>query len=326
MHAEKNPTSSQPVSKNAPFEVNIIENSNLDDVTTGWFPLGNCDLSVETGGPHSNDDKWHEIGGSFRIEKQPSNVMAFVQGVAAGVDLMVAGLHIYPVDRKSRFKYLRKKTDKAMFENKMKWSWTEPQEEKEYAIQSWVRSLNESYLRNAAQNHLTGLLTRYKGKFKHYDVNNETLHGSFYKDRLGKGIRANMFKTAHQLDPSANLFVNDYHIEDGIDIRSAPEKYIQQIFDLQEQGAFVGGIGIQGHIDFPVGSIVFSALNKLGTLGLPIWFTELDVSSANEYIRAYDLEVMLREAYAHPAVDGMILWGFWEFYVPKICSSSECRW
>ncbi|KAJ8541233.1 hypothetical protein K7X08_002049 [Anisodus acutangulus] len=37
-------------------------------------------------------------------------------------------------------------------------------------------------------------------------------------------------------------------------------------------------------------------------LVLPIWFTEVDVSD-NEYIKADDLEVMLREAYAHPDVE-----------------------
>ncbi|XP_065881254.1 endo-1,4-beta-xylanase 1-like [Euphorbia lathyris] len=485
-HAERLPASVRPISKNAPFGVNIIENTNLDDGTTGWFPLGNCALSFQTGSPHvvpsmardslgpytslsgryilvtnrseswmgpaqmiteklklyltyqvsawvrissgptapqmlnvaigmdtqwvnggeveSNDDKWHEIGGSFRIEKQPSNVMVYVQGPASGVDLMVAGLHIFPVNRKSRFSYLKKQTDKirkrdiilkfsgsessnilgstvkvaqihnsfplgscitrtsidneeftkffienfnwVVFENEMKWSWTEPQEGKfnykeadelvdwckshnmeirghcifwdlEDAIQSWVRSLNGNELMTAVQNRLTDLLTRYKGKFRHYDVNNEMLHGSFYQDRLGKGIRANMFKIANQLDPSATLFVNDYHIEDGIDLRSTPDKYIQQIIDLQEQGAPVGGIGIQGHIDVPIGPIVASALDKLGSLGLPIWFTELDVSSANEYVRAEDLEVMLREAYAHPAVEGVILWGFWELYMSR---------
>lgn len=143
------------------------------------------------------------------------------------------------------------------------------------------------------------------------------LHGSFFPDRLGKDIRANMFKTANQLDPTATLFVNDYHVEDGCDTRSSPEKYIEQILDLQEQGAPVGGIGIQGHIDNPVGPIVCSALNKLGILGLPIWFTELDVSSINEYIRGDDLEVMLREAFAHPAVEGIMLWGFWELFMSR---------
>lgn len=359
---------------------------------------------VNGGQVELNDDRWHEIGGSFRIEKQPNKVMVYVQGPAPGIDLMVGGFQIFPVDRQARFRHLRRQTDKirkrdvvlkfsgadsssllgtfvkvkqtqnsfpfgscvsrtnidnedfvdffaknfnwAVFGNELKWYWTEPQRgnfnyrdadellnlcvshnietrghcifwEVESTVQSWIRALNKNDMMTAVQNRLTGLLTRYKGKFKHYDVNNEMLHGSFYQDHLGKDIRANMFKTANQLDSSAILFVNDYHVEDGCDTRSSPEKYIQHILDLQEQGAPVGGIGIQGHIDSPIGPIVCSALDKLGILGLPIWFTELDVSSINEHIRADDLEVMLREAFAHPAVDGVMLWGFWELFMSR---------
>lgn len=250
------------------------------------------------------------------------------------------------IDNEDFVSFLVKNFNWAVFGNELKWYWTEAQQGKfnytdadelldlcnsnnlqvrghcifwevESAVQSWVKSLNQNDLMTAVQNRLKGLLTRYKGKFKHYDVNNEMLHGSFFKDRLGKDIRANMFKTARQLDDTAILFVNDYHVEDGCDIRSSPEKYIEHILDLQEQGAQVGGIGIQGHIDCPVGPIVCSALDKLGILGLPIWFTEVDVSSANEYVRADDLEVMLREAFAHPAVEGIVLWGFWELFMSR---------
>ncbi|KAL3514335.1 hypothetical protein ACH5RR_027052 [Cinchona calisaya] len=485
-HAAKLPPSPPPVIEGVDFGVNIISNSNLNDGTNGWFPLGNCTLSIGTGSPHIippmardslgaqqplsgryilvtkrtqtwmgpaqmitdkvklyvayqvsgwiriapgpttpqsvnvalgvddqwvnggqveiGDDRWHEIGGSFRIEKQPAKVMVYVQGPASGIDFMVGGLQIFPVDRQARFRSLRRQTDKirkrdvilklsgsdsgsllgtlirvkqtqnsfpfgsclmrtnmdnedfvdffvknfnwAVFGNELKWYWTESQQgnfnykdadellnlctshnilvrghcifwEVESAVQQWIRNLNKSDLMTAVQNRLTGLLTRYKGKFQHYDVNNEMMHGSFYQDRLGKDIRPNMFKTANQLDPSALLFVNDYHVEDGCDTRSYPEKYIEHILDLQEHAAPVGGIGIQGHIDSPVGPIVCSALNKLGVLGLPIWFTELDVSSNNEHIRADDLEVMLREAFAHPSVDGVMLWGFWELFMSR---------
>ena len=68
---------------------------------------------VNGGQVEINDGRWHEIGGSFRIEKQPSKVMVYIQGPAAGVDLMVAGLQIFPVDREARFKYLRRQTDKV---------------------------------------------------------------------------------------------------------------------------------------------------------------------------------------------------------------------
>uniref|UniRef100_A0A803NHZ0 GH10 domain-containing protein n=2 Tax=Cannabis sativa TaxID=3483 RepID=A0A803NHZ0_CANSA len=359
---------------------------------------------VNGGQVEINDDRWHEISGSFRIEKQAAKIMVYVQGPSSGVDFMLAGLQIFAVDREARFKHLRRQTDLirkrdvilkfsgaesgnlhgafvkvkqtqnsfpfgscisrsnidnedftsffvknfnwAVFGNELKWYWTEPQQgslnykdaddmlafceankieprghcifwEVEATVQQWLRSLNKNDLLTAVQNRLSSLLTRYKSKFRHYDVNNEMLHGSFYQDHLGKEIRSNMFKTANQLDPSAQLFVNDYHVEDGCDTRSSPEKYIQHILDLQEQGAPVGGIGIQGHIDSPIGPIVSSALDSLGILGLPIWFTELDVSSVNEYIRADDLEVMLREAYAHPAVEGVMLWGFWELFMSR---------
>ncbi|XP_071710080.1 endo-1,4-beta-xylanase 1-like [Rutidosis leptorrhynchoides] len=359
---------------------------------------------VNGGQVEINDDRWHEISGSFRIEKQPGKVIVYFQGPAPGVSFMVGGFQIFAVDRCARFKQLKQQTDKirkhditlkfsssesssmhgamvkikqinnsfpigscisrsnidneefvefflknfnwAVFGNELKWYWTEPQRgnfnykdaddllkfceknnilirghcifwDVEDTVQNWVKSLSRNDLAVAVENRLNGLVNRYKGRFKHYDVNNEMLHGSFYQDRLGKDIRAHMFKTANRLDPSCVLFVNDYHVEDGCDTRSSPEKYMDQIFSLQEQGAPVGGIGIQGHIDNPVGPIVRSALDKMGIAGLPIWFTELDVSSLNEHVRADDLEVMMREAFAHPGVEGIMLWGFWELFMSR---------
>ena len=366
--------------------------------------LGVDGVYVNGGQVEVNDSRWHEIAGSVRIEDKASTVMVYVQGPAPGVDLMVAGLQIFPVDRKARFRVLKEQTDKVrkrevvlklsgsgtvdlngtfvrvkqiknsfpfgsstnrsdidneeladfllknfnwtVFGNELKWYWTEAQKgilnysdadellgfcdlhglqirghcifwEVADAVQSWVKSLSKEELAEAVQNRLTDLLTRYKGKFRHYDVNNEMLHGSFYQDRLGPEIRASMFNISHQLDPSASLFVNDYHVEDGTDWKASPERYIEQIIGLQAQGAPVGGIGLQGHIEYPVGPIVASALDTLGELGLPIWFTEVDVSAVNEHVRADDLEVILREAYAHPAVEGIMLWGFWELLMSR---------
>ncbi|CAN1827833.1 Endo-1,4-beta-xylanase 1, partial [Linum perenne] len=108
-----------------------------------------------------------------------------------------------------------------------------------------------------------------------------------------------------------------YHIEDGSDVHSTPELYARQVFDLQEQGAQVGGIGVQRHIKVPVGTIVSSAFDKFAILGIPNWLTGLDVSSFNEFIRADDLEVMLRVAFAPPTVEGVVLWGFWELYMSR---------
>ena len=250
------------------------------------------------------------------------------------------------IDNEDFVKFFTNNFNWAVFGNELKWYWTEAQRgtlnykdadelvafceshgidarghcifwEVEATVQPWVRSLNTTELSSAVQSRLESLLSRYKGKFKHYDVNNEMLHGSFYMDRLGKEARAEMFKSAARLDPEAVLFVNDYHVEDGCDPRSCPEKYTDHIMGLVEQGARIGGVGIQGHIDAPVGPVVCSALDRLGALGVPVWFTEMDVSSANEHVRADDLEAMLREAYAHPAVEGIVMWGFWELFMSR---------
>lgn len=61
-----------------------------------------------------NGDTWHEIVGSFRIETKPCKVMVYVHGPDKGVDLMLAGLRIFAVDRRARFEHLKKKTDKVI--------------------------------------------------------------------------------------------------------------------------------------------------------------------------------------------------------------------
>ncbi|PAN47836.1 hypothetical protein PAHAL_9G307700 [Panicum hallii] len=231
--------------------------------------------------------------------------------------------------------------DWAVFENELKWYWTEAQRgQLNYAdadrlldfcdrtgkparghcifwavdgdVQQWIKDIggDRDQLMAAVQQRIRGLLGRYAGRFPHYDVNNEMLHGRFFRDRLGDDVAALMFREAAQLDPGAALFVNDYNVECGNDPNATPDKYIDLIRGLQRGGAQVGGIGLQGHVTNPVGVVICDALDKLSATDLPVWITELDVGEPDEALRADDLEVVLREAYAHPAVQGVVLWGF----------------
>jgi endo-1,4-beta-xylanase len=52
-------------------------------------------------------------------------------------------------------------------------------------------------------------------------------------------------------------------------------------------------------------------LDKLATLGLPIWITEFHLAHENVAERAALIEDALRLFYSHPAVEGIIFWGFW---------------
>ncbi|CAL4977655.1 unnamed protein product [Urochloa decumbens] len=236
--------------------------------------------------------------------------------------------------------FFTKHFDWAVFENELKWYHTEAQQGQlnyadsdalldfcdrygkpvrghcifwavENTVQQWVKNLDNDQLTSAVQSRLQSLLARYAGRFPHYDVNNEMLHGSYYRSRLGDDIDAFMFRETARLDPGATLFVNDYNVEGGNDPNATPEKYIEQIAALQQKGAAVGGIGLQGHVTNPVGEVICDALDKLSAAtDLPVWLTELDVCESDVDLRAEDLEVVLREAYAHPAVEGVVFWGF----------------
>ncbi|VAH56012.1 unnamed protein product [Triticum turgidum subsp. durum] len=307
-----------------------------------------CALVVEGGAVCAEAGKWTEIKGVFRLKASPaSGAAVHVQGAPAGVDVKVMDLQVFATDRKARFKKLRKKTDKVRKRDvvlkfagagassavsgasirvmQMDTSFAfgacinpaviqEPAFvdyfTKHFDWAKWVKDLPTDQLTAAVQGRLTSLLTRYAGRFPHYDVNNEMLHGTFFQDRLGDDVNAFMFKETARLDPGAALFVNDYNVEGGGDPNATPEKYIAQVNALMEKGAPVGGIGLQGHVTNPAGEIICDALDKLATTDLPVWLTELDVCESDVCLRAEDLEVVLREAYAHPAVEGVVLWGF----------------
>ena len=52
-------------------------------------------------------------------------------------------------------------------------------------------------------------------------------------------------------------------------------------------------------------------LDILAKAGLPIWITELDILESNETKRARALEHVMRVAFAHKSVSGIVLWAFW---------------
>ena len=75
-----------------------------------------CDGEWVSGGEVEADSFcWKEIVGSFRFETEPKDVLLYVQGPSANVDLMVANLMIFAVDRAARFEMLKSRTENVCF-------------------------------------------------------------------------------------------------------------------------------------------------------------------------------------------------------------------
>jgi len=177
----------------------------------------------------------------------------------------------------------------------------------EQYVQAWLKALDDGALRKAIETRGRAVSKHFKGRIGEYDVNNEMMHGDYYAKRLGKGITADMFRWVGEGDPQAILYVNDYGI-----LQSGGEAYAKHIQALLDRGIQVGGIGIQGHVGKSVRpERVKATLDRLAKFGLPIKITEFDMNTKDEEAKARELEALYRVCFAHPAVEGVLMWGFW---------------
>ncbi|CAL9071897.1 unnamed protein product, partial [Musa textilis] len=183
--------------------------------------------------------------------------------------------------------------------------WNDPQD-----VQSWVKSLPTQQLREAVNRRFNSVMKRYRGRVIAWDVVNENVHFSYYESQLGQNASSVFYQQAHQLDRNALMFLNDYNtLEAPVDVNVTAEKYLRRLWQIQSFGNLPRmAIGLEGHFDTPDISYMRSALDKLAGAKVPIWLTEVDVGHANQ---AKDLEDILTEAYSHPAVQGIVIWGAW---------------
>lgn len=177
-------------------------------------------------------------------------------------------------------------------------------------IPKWVLNLTTPDLKAAVDSRIQGLMQRYRGEFIHWDVSNEMLHFDFYEERLGPNATLQFFKAAHEADPLATLFMNEFNVvETCTDPDSTVDAYVARMRELRQAGVRMDGVGLQGHFDVPNPPLIRGVIDKLATLGLPIWLTEVDISSKfDKKTQAAYLEEVVREGFSHPAVDGIMLW------------------
>ena len=141
--------------------------------------------------------------------------------------------------------------------------------------------LSREALLQRMHDHISKVVGRYKGKIKAWDVVNEAvgddgkLRRSSWLKIIGDDYLLKAYQFAHEADPDAQLYYNDYSMETG------PKRagIIALIKKLQAQGAHIDGIGIQGHykMDWPAPKDVEDTIEAFAGLGLKVMITELDM-------------------------------------------------
>jgi endo-1,4-beta-xylanase len=130
--------------------------------------------------------------------------------------------------------------------------------------------------------HINTVVGRYKGRIKGWDVVNEalnddgTLRQSPWLKIIGEDFISKAFEFAHEADPNAELYYNDYSLEIPAKRRGA----IRLIKKLLQQNIPIKAVGLQGHdnLTFPTLAEQDATISEFAALGIKVNITELDVS------------------------------------------------
>ena len=140
------------------------------------------------------------------------------------------------------------------------------------------------------KDHIFTVMGRYKGKVNGWDVVNEALSDSGrlkaikWSAMVGADFVAKAFEYAHQADPEAELYYNDYMLDNP----ARREGCVRLVKELKSKGLRIDGVGLQGHwgMDYPEREELEAFINAMASLGVKVMITEMDVDvlpSATKY-------------------------------------------
>ena len=169
-------------------------------------------------------------------------------------------------------------------------------------------------LREAVFAHIDDQTAQFGKRLTEWDVVNESFANNDLLKILGRDAMVDWFQRAHRGAPNVRLFYNDYIMFHG----TTPEAPSQYLYDtvqyLLDHGAPIGGIGEQAHFggNPPGPAQVIAQLDRFSKFGLPIQINEFDIESPDEDLSTDFTRDFTTAIFSHPAVSGMIQWGFWE--------------
>lgn len=132
------------------------------------------------------------------------------------------------------------------------------------------------------KDHIDKVVGRYKGRINGWDVVNEALNedGSMRQSPwmkiIGDDYIELAFRYAHEADPKAELYYNEYNLENEPKRKGA----IALIRKLKAAGVPVHAIGLQGHdnLEWPTAEQQDATITAFEHLGVKVNITELDIT------------------------------------------------
>ncbi|MFH1498150.1 MAG: endo-1,4-beta-xylanase [Verrucomicrobiota bacterium] len=160
--------------------------------------------------------------------------------------------------------------------------------------------------------HFEDLLGTTRGIVTDWDVVNEPQTHFDILDLLGHNYVIEAFQMARRLDPDARLFLNEALNFNSVDKLRIFER---QAVDWRSRGAPIDGLGIQAHYSgwsLTPPEKIWAELDRLAAHGFALQVTEFDIDTDDSDLQARYLRDFYTALFAHPAVDTIQMWGFWE--------------
>jgi endo-1,4-beta-xylanase len=295
-----------------------------------------------SGGAGSSDAGGTGSGGAGGTPTNTLRAAASASGRLVGA--AIAGTHLtesaFVTTAGTEFNYLTP-------ENEMKWDATEPESGQftfaaadnivnfgvQHAMQikghnlvwyqqlpAWVTSLNNPADVQAAMiNHITQLVTHFRGKVIAWDVVNEawsddggSLRSSVFDQYLGSGFIDQAFQAARAADPTVHLYYNDYGAE-GLSAKAAAVYAMVQ--SMKARGVPIDGVGLQMHVgpadSNPSAADLAANMQRLVALGLEVVISELDVQicSSDFGTQQTRYHSIVAACMAEPGCKAVTVWG-----------------
>lgn len=196
------------------------------------------------------------------------------------------------------------------------------------ALPPWMQRLptetqsDKRRVREVLETHVHTTAKHFRGRIGAWDVGNEFISGFNHDARLEENVFYRAlgekfidiaFHVAHDADPNARLYLNDYGMETnpqgrGRFMLSLAEKLLARSVPLH-------GIGIEGHVykiprDTIKPQILSQLMQDVSSLGLDVRVSELDVTGANgAKAQAQQYADILRACLQAPNCTGLTMWG-----------------
>lgn len=152
-----------------------------------------------------------------------------------------------------------------------------------FCVDADGKNVSGDVLKQRMKDHIYAVVGRYKGRIKGWDVVNEAIieDGSYRKSKfyeiLGEEFIPLAFQYAHEADPNAELYYNDYNMN----FPGRRNTVVKMVNDMKKKGLRVDAIGMQGHVgmDYPDLKEFEESILAFASTGVKVMITEWDMSA-----------------------------------------------